>query len=73
MIIISGGTSGLGKAIAEDLREKGNRVITLSRKSISSKDHFQCDISNYSSLKSVCKKINAIRINIKYLILKSPL
>ena len=48
MIIISGGTSGLGKAIAEDLRDKGNRVITLSRKSISSKDHFQCDVSNYS-------------------------
>ena len=68
MIIISGGTSGLGKAITEDLREKGNRVITLSRKSISSKDHFQCDISNYASLKSVSKKINAINEKVKVFI-----
>ena len=67
MIIIAG-TSRTWKAIAEDLRDKGNRVITLSRKSISSKDHFQCDVSNYSSLKSACKKINAINEKVKVFI-----
>ena len=54
MIIIAGGSSGLGKAIGIDLRSKGEKVITLSRRNISEdSEHFSCDISNYDSIKKV--------------------
>ena len=54
MIIITGGSSGLGKAISVYLRSRGEKVITLSRR-INSEDseHFSCDISNYDSIKKV--------------------
>tara|TARA_Y100001968_G_C19395352_1_gene737963 strand:+ start:413 stop:1090 length:678 start_codon:yes stop_codon:yes gene_type:complete len=53
MIIVTGGSSGLGKAIAEDLRTRGKNVVTLSRrKEAGNEDHISCDISDYESLKS---------------------
>jgi len=54
MIIVTGGSSGLGKAITEDLRQKGENVVTISRSNYSEdKKHFSCDITNYQSLKEV--------------------
>ena len=54
MIIVTGGTSGLGKAITEDLRLRGEKVVTISRRhDPKDKDHFSCDITNYQSLKEV--------------------
>ena len=52
MIIVTGGSSGLGKAITEDLRERGEEVATLSRsENPEGKNHISCDITNYQSLK----------------------
>ena len=52
MIIVTGGSSGLGKAISEDLRKKGEDVFTLSRRKESETlNHISCDITNYQSLK----------------------
>lgn len=54
MILVTGGLSGLGKAITDDLREKGEDVITLSRaKSSVDTNHISCDVTNYQSLKEV--------------------
>ncbi len=54
MIIVTGGSSGLGKAITEDLRRRGEKVVTISRRNHpEDKDHFSCDITNYQSLKEV--------------------
>jgi len=54
MIIVTGGSSGLGKAIAEDLRKKGENVVTISRgKDSEDKNHFSCDVTNYQSLKKL--------------------
>lgn len=54
MIIVTGGSSGLGKAITEDLRQKGENVVTISRSNDpEDKNHFSCDITNYQSLKQV--------------------
>lgn len=54
MIIVTGGSSGLGKAITEDLRLRGENVITISRRNDpGDKNHFSCDITNYHSLKKV--------------------
>ena len=54
MIIITGGTSGLGQAVVEDLRKRGEDVLTLSRRTVA-KDafHISCDITDYQSLKDV--------------------
>ena len=69
MIIITGGSSGLGKAISVDLRSRGEKVITLSRR-INSEDseHFSCDISNYDSIKKVYFEIRNKGSEIKALI-----
>ena len=54
MIIVTGGSSGLGKAIAEDLRLRGEEVVTISRRHIPEDNfHFSCDITNYQSLKDL--------------------
>ena len=54
MIIVTGGSSGLGRAVAEDLRQSGEDVVTISRRNVpEDKDHFACDITNYQSLKEV--------------------
>lgn len=59
MIIVTGGSSGLGKAITEDLRLRGEKVITLSRrKDPEDKYHFSCDITNYQSLKEVYLRLS---------------
>lgn len=52
MIIVTGGSSGLGKAITADLRKRGEKVATISRREdLEDKDHISCDITNYQSLK----------------------
>ena len=54
MIIVTGGSSGLGRAVTEDLRQRGENVVTISRRNeAEDKDHFSCDITNYQSLKEV--------------------
>jgi len=59
MIIITGGCSGIGKAITEDLRKRGEEVLTLSRrKNIEDKHHIACDITNYKSLKDTYIELN---------------
>ncbi len=60
MIIVTGGSSGLGKAIAEDLKARGENVVTLSRRKESGNDnHVSCDISNYESLKSAYREFSS--------------
>ena len=69
MIIITGGTSGLGKAIAEDLRNRGENVVTLSRRHDNEDAcHFPCDITDYQSLKDVYLKLSRSKQRCKALI-----
>ena len=69
MIIVTGGASGLGKAITQDLRSTGEKVITLSRrKDIDDKDHFSCDITNYKSLKEIYLEFHQRNYKLKALI-----
>ena len=66
MIIVTGASRGLGKAIAQRLTDKGEKVIGLARSldnpSIKS---IKCDVSNYSSVKSAAKEIKKMKIPIK--------
>ena len=58
MIIVTGGTSGIGSAITKYFRSLGERVIVISRRdNYDDKDHFKSDISDYESLKSIYKEI----------------
>ncbi len=68
MIVVSGGTSGLGQAITEALRKKGEDVITLSRTSSSDSRHYQCDISDYEAVKNVYWSLREKNISISALI-----
>ena len=59
MIIVTGGSSGLGRAVTEDLRQRGEDVVTISRRNRpEDKDHFACDITNYQSLKEVYLRLS---------------
>tara|TARA_A100001035_G_scaffold278618_1_gene277859 strand:+ start:1916 stop:2590 length:675 start_codon:yes stop_codon:yes gene_type:complete len=67
MIIVTGGSSGLGKEISDFLRKSGESVLTISRRKMDISTHLECDLSNYSSVKETYKiirskgeKVNAI-------------
>ena len=58
MIVVTGASRGLGKAIVDRLINKGNRVIQLSRSyEGDNADIMECDVSDYFSVKSVAKKL----------------
>jgi len=59
MIVISGVSEGLGKALADLYLVEGKRVIGLSRKQPDSKAEFiQTDLTNENSIKAAADKIN---------------
>ena len=69
MIIITGGSSGIGKHIRDHLRSCGERVITLSRREIKDdEDHYKCDIADFASLKRVYQRINKNNYKVNSLI-----
>lgn len=69
MIIVTGGTSGIGKAITVSLRSTGVRVITISRKPrFGDSEHIACDITDYNSLKESYRFINGMNQKISAVI-----
>ncbi len=56
MIVVTGASRGLGKAICERLQEKGKRVIGLARETGSIEfDAVKCDVSDHASVKSASR------------------
>ena len=53
--LVCGGTSGIGEAAAESLRECGADVVVLSR-SASGKSTISCDLEDLESLTDLIKK-----------------
>ena len=69
MIIVTGGTSGIGYEITRALRAEGENVITLSRReSAEDKNHISCDLTDYNSLKKAYKIISSMKENVYALI-----
>ena len=69
MIIVTGGSSGIGKAITDDLSSAGEKIITISRsENNSDPNHFACDISNYVELKKIYKILSSKNYPLKALI-----
>ena len=66
MIIVTGASRGLGKAITERLVEKGESVIGLVRNSSDLKiPTIECDVCNYTSVKNASKEIKRTKKSIK--------
>lgn len=66
MIIITGANRGLGKAIADRLKKKNEKVIGLVRSS--EKLNFKtikCDVGDYTSVKLASREIKKMKIPIK--------
>jgi 3-oxoacyl-[acyl-carrier protein] reductase len=66
LIIVTGASRGLGKAITERLNDNGEHVIGLAR-SISGMniEAYSCDVSDYLSVKKVAYEIKKIKKPIK--------
>ena len=60
MIIISGATRGLGKAIYDNLKPVYKNVVGLSRSGDKKLGIIKCDISDLESIKSAASKIKKI-------------
>jgi len=66
MIIVSGASRGLGKAITERLIEKDEKVVGLAR-SVSglSIEAIECDVCNYASVKNASRKVKQLKKPVK--------
>ena len=59
IVVITGGSKGIGKSICKNLLKKKIKVINISRSICSLKDvkNYECDISNYRDVKETFRKI----------------
>lgn len=66
MIIVTGASRGLGKAITERLIEKGEKVVGLVR-SVNgiTIEAIECDVSDYTSVKNASQKIKRLKKPVK--------
>jgi 3-oxoacyl-[acyl-carrier protein] reductase len=66
LIIVTGASRGLGKAITERLTKKGEKVVGLSR-SVDELDieSIECDVSDYLSVKSAARKVKQMKTSVK--------
>ncbi len=66
MIIVTGASRGLGKAITERLIEKGERVIGLARsKDSMDVEGIECDVSDYASVKDAARQVKRMKQPVK--------
>ena len=66
MIVITGASRGLGKSIVDRLVSKKERVIGLARSIKDLEiDGFECDVSDYESVKNAAKEIKKMKTPIK--------
>ncbi len=66
MIIVTGASRGLGKAITEHLKGKGEKVIALARSTGKlDVEEIECDVTSYSSVKSAARKVKQYKKPLK--------
>ena len=69
MIVVTGASRGIGKAISEHLSDKGEKVIGLSKSKFTSNiESFECDVSDHSAVKVVAQKVKRMKQPLKAVI-----
>ena len=74
--LVTGGTRGIGRAVAEAFLQRGDRVLFLYRKSEEQAEElrqlgavgYRCDLSDLSALKETCKRILAEEGSVQVLV-----
>ena len=75
-VLVTGGTRGIGRAVAEAFLQRGDRVLFLYRKSAEQAEElrqlgavgYRCDLSDLSALKETCKRILAEEGSVQVLV-----
>ena len=66
MIVVTGASRGLGKAITERLTERGEKIIGLARFTEGlNVEAVRCDVSDYTSVKEAAREIKRMKIPVK--------
>ena len=66
MIVITGASRGLGKAIAERLIEGGEEVVSLARSVDGlNNEAIECDVSDYTSVNNASREIKKLKKPVK--------
>lgn len=69
MILVTGGSKGLGRAICERLSENGEDVISISRASSNPNfEHYSCDVTDIIALREVASHLKKTREPVSALI-----
>ena len=61
-ILVTGGSGYLGTSLKQELRNRGNRVFSLSRSSGPHIDDLACDLTDISEIDDICKKLSGEKI-----------
>ena len=59
IIVITGGTSGIGLDLKNIFETNGDKVLTISRREMNSDFHYSCDIANELKVKQVIHEIGS--------------
>ena len=61
--LVTGGTKGIGSVITEVLRDRGDRVITVSRRQMNDENHVSMDLSSIEDISSLPSRISSVDIH----------
>lgn len=61
-ILVTGGSGYLGASLKQELRNRGNRVFSLSRSCGPHTDDLACDLTDMSEVNDICKKLSGENI-----------
>ena len=63
-ILLTGGSGYLGTSLKQELRNRGDRVFSLSRSSGPHIDDLACDLTNMSEIDDIFKKLKGEKIKV---------